>query len=252
MLYTSPSPPSHNQNQFDQQTLNFAREIVNSESHNINTNELEEEEDEEQSEELGFHKLTRAQRKRLRKQKLKEAASERREIIGPQLPGNQWPEGVRRNAEERPESVKDGNNGTEVSSCSKVKHRRMSKNNARDKLTPPSTNDSHGENIFDFLKWAFLSRSGHKKRRLLSKLGSSNMDPENGAQFSRIRSFDPFCGHVPMWTLRINGETCTRLPVDVGPVKGLNLQRQKCSLKILSLLLKNLACKFVFQLQIQI
>ncbi|KAJ0557068.1 hypothetical protein HanIR_Chr07g0320931 [Helianthus annuus] len=54
------------------------------------TDELEEEEEEEEERsegegELGFEMLTRAQRKRLRKKKLKEAASQRREIIGPQL-----------------------------------------------------------------------------------------------------------------------------------------------------------------------
>lgn len=52
-------------------------------------------------------KLTRAQRKRLRKRKLKEAASHRRKIIGPLLPGSNDDidrscggsvEGVRRNA----------------------------------------------------------------------------------------------------------------------------------------------------------
>lgn len=55
----------------------------------------------------GDGKLTRAQRKRLRKRKLKEAASRRRKIIGPLLPGSNDDidrscgasfEGVRRNA----------------------------------------------------------------------------------------------------------------------------------------------------------
>lgn len=72
------------------------------------TDELKEEEDDDDEGELGFEKLTRAQRKRLRKKKLKEAASNRREIIGPQLPGqgedDQQSESVRRNAAERVES----------------------------------------------------------------------------------------------------------------------------------------------------
>ena len=40
----------------------------------------------EDDDELGSQKLTRAQRKRLRTKKLKEAASHRRQIIGPELP----------------------------------------------------------------------------------------------------------------------------------------------------------------------
>ncbi|KAI7756362.1 hypothetical protein M8C21_011104 [Ambrosia artemisiifolia] len=95
---SSPSPPppppsqSSHQTKFDDETLNIAREIINSDTHHINTDELEEEKEEERSEEdgeLGSQKLTRAQRKRLRKKKLKEAASHRRHIIGPQLPVDQ-------------------------------------------------------------------------------------------------------------------------------------------------------------------
>ncbi|KAI3704614.1 hypothetical protein L1987_74839 [Smallanthus sonchifolius] len=162
MLYAPPLPPPHH-NQFDDQTLNFAREIVNSDSHHINTDELEEEDEtnlsasSEEQGELGFQKLTRAQRKRLRKQKLKEAASRRRQIIGPQLPPgdqidggvsavaeHQHPEGVRRNAAEKPESGNDLNHRGEASACVKVKHRRMSKKNTRDKSKMPPTNFSHG------------------------------------------------------------------------------------------------------------
>ncbi|MFS7955606.1 hypothetical protein Hanom_Chr07g00644581 [Helianthus anomalus] len=128
MLYPPPSSSPHHNEQLDTQTLNLAREIINSESHPINTDELEEEEEEEEEEErsegegeLGFEKLTRAQRKRLRKKKLKEAASQRRQIIGPQLNPDHTGgdridgevsgvreleherlEGVRRNAAEKP------------------------------------------------------------------------------------------------------------------------------------------------------
>ena len=135
LLYAPPP------DQFDHQTLNLAREIVNSNHHPISTSsfifvytinnnyligislyilnfwiwgnctdtdELKKEEDANDDDDeggLGFAKLTRAQRKRLRKKKLKEAACNRREIIGPQLPGksedDQQSEGVRRNAAER-------------------------------------------------------------------------------------------------------------------------------------------------------
>lgn len=77
------------------------------------TDEFEKEEEErglsEENDdgELGFQKLTRAQRKRFRKKKLKQAVSERRNIIGPELPDHS--EGVRRNASERPETGNDHN-----------------------------------------------------------------------------------------------------------------------------------------------
>nr|KAJ0219929.1 hypothetical protein LSAT_V11C200080200 [Lactuca sativa] len=123
MLYTPPSPPPH-ENKYDQQTHDLAREIANSDHHH--TDELEREAEtnfsvsSEEDDELGSEKLTRAQRKRLRRKKLKEAASHRRQIIGPELPPtgddqindevsnvHQQSEGVRRNVTERSES---GNN----------------------------------------------------------------------------------------------------------------------------------------------
>lgn len=65
----------------------------------------------DEHDELGFQKLTRAQRKRLRRKKLKEAASHRRQIIGPQLLNDDQIDGcsevVRRNAAEKPESRND-------------------------------------------------------------------------------------------------------------------------------------------------
>ncbi|XP_071705804.1 uncharacterized protein [Rutidosis leptorrhynchoides] len=153
----SPSPSPPHQNEFDQQTLDLALEIVNSDHHQINTDVLDEEKgvsvssEEEDDDELGIQKLTRAQRKRLRRKKLKEAASNRRLIIGPELPDNaiadidcdrnkfhetQQSEGVRRNASE----------GSEKVSCAKVKHRRMSKKNAIDKpKSPHETTNNHGD-----------------------------------------------------------------------------------------------------------
>lgn len=142
LLYAPPSPsspPDHNQ--FNDQTLNLAREIVNSNHHPINIDELKKEEDDaddDDDSELGFEKLTRAQRKRLRKKKLKEAACNRREIIGPELPpgkgdDDQQSEGVRRNAAERVESGNEHDHRGETPSCIKVKHRRMSKKKAMEK-----------------------------------------------------------------------------------------------------------------------
>ncbi|KAD5960949.1 hypothetical protein E3N88_12422 [Mikania micrantha] len=133
MLYASPSPPPHHsESEFDEQTLNFAREIVNSDTHRINTDEFNGEEEtrlsasSEEQGELGFKKFTRAQRKRLRKRKLKEAGSHRRQIIGPQLPPDdlidgevshvpehQHPQGVRRNVAKRLETGNDHNHSKE-------------------------------------------------------------------------------------------------------------------------------------------
>ncbi|KAI5684431.1 hypothetical protein M9H77_05659 [Catharanthus roseus] len=82
-------------------------------------------------------KLTRAQRKRLRKKKLKEAASTHRKFIGPTLPceanGNVAGEGppcVRQNASNKPGSE-------EAPTCSKrnkQKHRRIAKKLASGRL----------------------------------------------------------------------------------------------------------------------
>lgn len=58
--------------------------------------------DDNDGEKGGSGRLTRAQRKRLRKKKLKEAAPQRRKIIGPLLPGSSddgnVAESVRQNA----------------------------------------------------------------------------------------------------------------------------------------------------------
>lgn len=66
----------------------------------------------------GFKKLTRSQRKRIRKKKLKEAASSRRKIIGPVLPfvKNQ-PEGVRENAPKTLDAeIQEPESGNSISS----------------------------------------------------------------------------------------------------------------------------------------
>nr|GEX30338.1 hypothetical protein [Tanacetum cinerariifolium] len=176
MLYAPPSPPDQN-NQFDDQTLNLAREIVNSNHHPINTDELKEEEDHDDEGELGgFEKLTRAQRKRLRKQKLKEAASHRREIIGPQLPGkgddDQQAEGVRQNAAERVESGNELHRGGESPSCIKVKHRRTSKKKAIEKQKAYLTDLSHdtphpGDKSLAFSRESILSAMADSEIQIL-------------------------------------------------------------------------------------
>ncbi|KAL3844682.1 hypothetical protein ACJIZ3_002085 [Penstemon smallii] len=83
---------------------------------------------------LVSEKPTRAQRKRLRKKKLKEAASQRRKIIGPLLPSsigdseNVPEESVRQNAALEPNTTTDSSG--EPASCSKsnkLKQRRKSK-----------------------------------------------------------------------------------------------------------------------------
>ncbi|ONI02733.1 hypothetical protein PRUPE_6G218900 [Prunus persica] len=86
-------------------------------------------------------RLTRAQRKRLRKKKLKEDASRRRELIGPLLPptvdqGENEAQGVRRNASEEPDAAIVEKPGDEPPACSnqnKVKQRRKAKKLARER-----------------------------------------------------------------------------------------------------------------------
>lgn len=113
---------------------------------------------------LGTRKFTRAQRKRLRKKKLKEAALNRRKIIGPELPSSTLignghhlhPEGgdivakhqsqdVRRIAAEGLESGIEQQLG-DPSSCTsqnKQKQRRVSRKLAKGRLKPLTMEDCH-------------------------------------------------------------------------------------------------------------
>ncbi|CDP02621.1 unnamed protein product [Coffea canephora] len=115
MLYPPPpAPREDNQDSVDTFTRNPNSDCV--------PDDLDEDRgstastDADEGEENGPKKLTRAQRKRLRKKKLKEAASRRRKIIGPLLPDTsengtaevggggvveEEPQGVRGNAAER-------------------------------------------------------------------------------------------------------------------------------------------------------
>ncbi|KAE8008234.1 hypothetical protein FH972_004764 [Carpinus fangiana] len=90
-------------------------------------------------------KLTRAQRKRLRKKKLKEDASRRGNIIGPLLPSEgeagdveTEPPDVRRNAAEKKFDATADNSGEETACANqnKLKQRRMAKRLAKERLKP--------------------------------------------------------------------------------------------------------------------
>ncbi|CAN0864912.1 hypothetical protein LINGRAHAP2_LOCUS9074 [Linum grandiflorum] len=92
----------------------------------------------------GSQKLSRAQRKRLRKKKIKEDASRRKGIIGPLLPPPaagvgeaECSPGVRRNAEESGEGSNDAGVG-----ASRVNQRRKAKKMAKEKLKSDLIKDS--------------------------------------------------------------------------------------------------------------
>ncbi|XP_050384755.1 uncharacterized protein LOC126801356 [Argentina anserina] len=92
--------------------------------------------DEDGDGESETHELTRAQRKRLRKKKLKEDASRRKQIIGPLLPstideGGSCSPDVRRNAYEEPsDQPPQPDCGNQKN---KVKQRRKAKKLARER-----------------------------------------------------------------------------------------------------------------------
>ncbi|XP_062073288.1 uncharacterized protein LOC133777611 [Humulus lupulus] len=114
--------------------------------------------DDDDDGESGSQKLTRAQRKRLRKKNLKIDASRRGQIVGPLLPPpgpaankenfgveNQSSPSVRRNASEEPASKTDekpgsGEAGTLIKS--KVKQRRMAKKLAKESLVASHQNEN--------------------------------------------------------------------------------------------------------------
>ncbi|KAG5528379.1 hypothetical protein RHGRI_029150 [Rhododendron griersonianum] len=102
--------------------------------------------------ECGPQKLTRAQRKRIRKKKVREAASRRRKLIGPVLPGDDdgsgdlsnESQGVVRNAAEKSDigSAMPG----ERAGCTnqnKRKHRRMAKKQARERSVLSTSENFH-------------------------------------------------------------------------------------------------------------
>ncbi|GAA0160302.1 hypothetical protein LIER_16885 [Lithospermum erythrorhizon] len=96
MLY--PPPPSSHKKEPTQNHIDLSNSA-------INANELEDEEkssssdDDEGDKECGMEKMTRSQRKRVRKKKLKEAKSQRRKIIGPLMRSGHDDNGVEHNEE---------------------------------------------------------------------------------------------------------------------------------------------------------
>ncbi|KAL2522466.1 uncharacterized protein Fot_26389 [Forsythia ovata] len=164
-----PPPPSPPRQEEENKPINSWRE-------GVSVNQIPDELDDEErsSSSSGQHdegcngatqKLTRAQRKKLRRKKLNEAACQRRKIIGPipLLPnandgGNggvagKAPESVRQNAavETDNRSEKSG----EPASCSiqnKLKQRRMGKKLASEKLKSSSTETTSHEGEKEGLK----------------------------------------------------------------------------------------------------
>ncbi|KAM5576838.1 hypothetical protein ABKV19_007598 [Rosa sericea] len=129
-LYPPPSPPSPPPKDEDV-PLNILRQKFELDSGSSATSG-----DEDGTGESETQKLTRAQRKRLRKKKLKEDASRRKQIIGPLLPstvgeGENCTPDVRRNASEEPsdQPPQPGCSNQE----NKVKQRRKAKKLAKER-----------------------------------------------------------------------------------------------------------------------
>ncbi|GMH06351.1 hypothetical protein Nepgr_008191 [Nepenthes gracilis] len=149
MLYPPPSSPP------PQREVDVPTDILSG-SHEINSipdpENLVESRSSQSSDDddRGSVKLTRAQRKRIRKKKLKEAAAHRRKIIGPLLPptGNDFDAGDCDSTESGPQSVRQNAAEkkcaspvapAEPQSCNaqsqkKLKRRRMAKKQAKEKL----------------------------------------------------------------------------------------------------------------------
>ncbi|KAF3621957.1 putative glycosyltransferase 7-like [Capsicum annuum] len=133
MLYPPPpSPPSQEEN--DDEPLHLLEQRLNLDQI---PDELEEDKgssnDDDVESDHGPEKLTRAQRKRIRRKKLKEAASRRQNIIGPLFPTEESDDkGVNLStSDEKPQGVRQNVNETDnAESCSKqnrLKQRRMAK-----------------------------------------------------------------------------------------------------------------------------
>nr|GMC97095.1 uncharacterized protein LOC109177932 isoform X1 [Ipomoea batatas]GME17923.1 uncharacterized protein LOC109177932 isoform X1 [Ipomoea batatas] len=131
MLYPSPSSPSHQRESSEE-----AENNTHSEGLDLDLVPDEYENERSSSSSASDHeggcepqKLTRAQRKRIRRKKMKEAASRRQKIIGPLLPNasdvgaeiaDEHPPGVRQNAQTPEEAAWS-------TKQNKVKQRRMAK-----------------------------------------------------------------------------------------------------------------------------
>ncbi|CAN4083051.1 unnamed protein product [Withania somnifera] len=131
MLYPPPPSPPPQEEENDDEQLHILERGLNLD---LIPDELEDDRgsssSSHQESDHGPEKLTRAQRKRIRRKKLKEAASRRQNIIGPLLP-TQESDGKGVNVSttnEEPQGVRENANETE--SCSKqnkLKQRRVAK-----------------------------------------------------------------------------------------------------------------------------
>ncbi|TXG59948.1 hypothetical protein EZV62_014521 [Acer yangbiense] len=135
----------------------FQVELINPDDYirSSNSSGDDDEDDNVDGSECEPQKLTRAQRKRLRKKKLKEDASRRSKIIGPLLPtpnndddggGENVSPSVRQNADE--ECAVTSDMPREIIGCSdqkKLKNRRKAKKLTRDRLKCSSSKENCSE-----------------------------------------------------------------------------------------------------------
>ncbi|KAK4584881.1 hypothetical protein RGQ29_022526 [Quercus rubra] len=138
MLYPQPSPPPPEEEEKPVKLLEeeFAVDLTSDDLEKSSCSASDVNDDSES----GQQKLTRAQRKRLRKKKLKEDASRRGKMIGPLLPSTKevgddgCTGGVRQNAAENVDAASD--KSAEQPACAnqkKRKHRRMAKRLAKER-----------------------------------------------------------------------------------------------------------------------
>ncbi|KAK8479398.1 hypothetical protein V6N13_028537 [Hibiscus sabdariffa] len=155
-LYPSPSP-SQPESESEEEEEEEEKQVITSErALNVglrNSDDFEESkssspktDDEDDGRQAETQKLSRSQRKRLRKKKLKEDASRRGNMIGPLLPSSQYdgacgplqvePEGVRQNARQEQAASRDKPNDEQAncSSKKKLKQRRIAKRMAKEGL----------------------------------------------------------------------------------------------------------------------
>ncbi|XP_065873058.1 uncharacterized protein [Euphorbia lathyris] len=151
LLNTLYPPRPQPQSKADDETPNNTTFDVNliPDDYGLRTSSTSSSDNEDGESECAQQKLTRSQRKRLRKQKLKEDVSRRKQVIGPLLPspsdggiaGEQCSPPVRQNADES------------CGSQSKLKQRRMAKKLGKERLKPSDIKDSvpviNGENSDD-------------------------------------------------------------------------------------------------------
>lgn len=145
-LYPPPSPPESEEEEEKKQLITSQRAVDfpdDSEEDKCSSPKTADEDDGSQSE---TQKLSRAQRKRLRKKKLKEDAFRLGKIIGPLLPSSKKdgvgslqcePEGVRENARQEQVASSDKPGDQQEGDCStkkKLKQRMIAKRLAKEGL----------------------------------------------------------------------------------------------------------------------